>query len=84
MFAILGEDDSDVATLAEMIRRLRGDPGTPIKGKGYSGAGEWAAAHPRAGGRGRHLKVGPPPGRRKLPRRADWVEYWFNNRLFLG
>jgi hypothetical protein len=40
VFAILGEDYSDVDTLKVILRRLRGDPHLPIRGKGYSGSGE--------------------------------------------
>ena len=40
MYGILGEDDSDVATLKVLVRRLAKDESLRIKGKGYSGAGE--------------------------------------------
>ena len=40
MYGILGEDDSDVATLKVLVRRLAKDESLRIKGKGYGGAGE--------------------------------------------
>lgn len=40
MYGILGEDDSDVATLKVLVRRLAKDESLPVKGKGYTGAGE--------------------------------------------
>ena len=40
MYGILGEDDSDVATLRTLVRRLAQDESLPIRGKGYGGSGE--------------------------------------------
>jgi hypothetical protein len=40
VYGILGEDNSDVATLKVLVRRLANDESLPIKGKGYDGAGE--------------------------------------------
>ncbi len=40
MYGILGEDDSDVATLRVLVRRLAGDPSLSIRGKGYGGCAE--------------------------------------------
>lgn len=40
MYAILGEDDSDVDMLFELVRRIARDPKLPIKKMGYNGCGE--------------------------------------------
>ena len=40
MYGILGEDNSDVAMLKVLVRRLANDKSLPVKGKGYGGAGE--------------------------------------------
>jgi hypothetical protein len=40
VYGILGEDESNVATLKVLVRRLAGDESLPVKGKGYGGAGE--------------------------------------------
>ncbi len=39
MYGILGEHESDVATLKVLVRRLAGNESLPIKGKGYGGSG---------------------------------------------
>lgn len=40
MFAIIGEDDSDVNTVTVLVRRLKKNMHLPIKKKGYSGCAE--------------------------------------------
>jgi hypothetical protein len=40
MYAILGEDDSDVEMLFTLVRRIANDPKLPIKKMGYNGCGE--------------------------------------------
>ncbi len=40
MYAILGEDKSDVATLKVILKRLIGDDSIKIKTKGYNGCAE--------------------------------------------
>jgi len=40
VYAVLGEDDSDVDTLKVLIRRLAMEPNLPIKKKGYGSCGE--------------------------------------------
>jgi hypothetical protein len=40
VYAILGEDESDVATLRVLVRRLADNDSLPIKVKGYGGCGE--------------------------------------------
>jgi hypothetical protein len=40
VYGILGEDDSDVATLKVLVRRLAGNDSLPVKVKGYGGCGE--------------------------------------------
>ena len=40
MYGILGENESDVATLKILVRRLAGDESLRIKVKGYGGAAE--------------------------------------------
>jgi hypothetical protein len=40
VYGILGEDNSDVATLKVLVRRLAQDKSLSIRGKGYDGAGD--------------------------------------------
>ncbi len=40
MYGILGENESDVATLTVLVRRLAKDDSLPITGRGYEGASE--------------------------------------------
>jgi hypothetical protein len=40
MYAIIGEDKSDIATLKVLIRRLAKDNSVPIHGKGYDGCSQ--------------------------------------------
>jgi len=40
MYAVLAEDESDVATLVVLIRRLAEDDRVPIRGRGFGGGGD--------------------------------------------